>query len=339
VGDGDKRHIRKSKMGPRRGAVLIGVNLLMAGHIALWVATGKARTLSPVEPSESMYTLERGLVNAGFVFFALAILSTFLLGRWFCGWGCHIVALQDLCSWFMKKLGVKPKPFRSRLLVFAPLVLALYMFVWPTFKREVLKPVLGEQRWQAAAPWVGEVGPRPEIGLALTKQNFWETFPPWYVAVPFLALCGFGAAYFLGAKGYCTYACPYGGFFAPMDRLAPGRILVTDACEHCGHCTSVCTSNVRVHEEVRDFGMVVDPGCMKCLDCVSVCPNDALYFGFAKPALVKTPARRRLFDTTVWTEIVLFVVGLGLFLGYRGMVDGVPMLMAMGIGAIGAFLC
>ena len=27
-------------------------------------------------------------------------------------------------------------------------------------------------------------------------------------------------------------------------------------------------------------GMVVDPGCMKCMDCVSVCPNDALYFGF-----------------------------------------------------------
>ena len=29
---------------------------------------------------------------------------------------------------------------------------------------------------------------------------------------------------------------------------------MTDACEHCGHCTVVCTSNVRVHEEVRDFG-------------------------------------------------------------------------------------
>ena len=31
--------------------------------------------------------------------------------------------------------------------------------------------------------------------------------------------------------------------------------------------------------------MVVDQGCMKCMDCVSVCPNDALYFGFGKPAI------------------------------------------------------
>ncbi len=31
--------------------------------------------------------------------------------------------------------------------------------------------------------------------------------------------------------------------------------------------------------------MVVDPGCMKCMDCISVCPNDALYFGFGKPTI------------------------------------------------------
>ena len=31
---------------------------------------------------------------------------------------------------------------------------------------------------------------------------------------------------------------------------------MTDACEGCGHCTAVCSSNVRVHAEVRDFGLV-----------------------------------------------------------------------------------
>jgi tetratricopeptide (TPR) repeat protein len=32
--------------------------------------------------------------------------------------------------------------------------------------------------------------------------------------------------------------------------------------------------------------MVVDPGCMKCLDCVSVCPKDALYVGAGTPAIL-----------------------------------------------------
>src|ERR1043166_4896133 len=66
-----KRTIRKSKMGPIRAAVLVGVHVVIAAHILLWVALGMRRTVSPVEPSESMYTLEQGLVNAGFVFFAL----------------------------------------------------------------------------------------------------------------------------------------------------------------------------------------------------------------------------------------------------------------------------
>src|ERR1043165_1948152 len=227
----DPKHtIRKSKMGPRRAAVLIGIHLVIAAHIAHWLLKGK--TLSPVEPSESMYTINNGALNAGFVFFAIAILSTVIFGRFFCGWGCHIVAVQDLCAWMMKRVGIKPRPFRSRLLVWAPVVLAIYMFAWPTIKREVIRPILGPSAWAAAAPFVGEAGERPEIRAAFIKKDFWETFAPWYIAIPFIGVCGFACVYFLGAKGFCTYGCPYGGIFGPVDRLATGRIRVTDACEH-----------------------------------------------------------------------------------------------------------
>jgi Flp pilus assembly protein TadD/polyferredoxin len=342
----DKRTIRASKMGPIRAAVLIGVHVVIALHILAWVLMGMRQTVSPVEPSESMYTLEEGLVNAGFVFFGLAIVSTLVFGRWFCGWACHVVALQDFCGWIMKKCGVKPKPFRSRLLVLAPLCLALYMFVWPTVKREVVKPLAGAH-WETLRPLLGEAGIRPTLVPAFTKANFWETFPPWYVAIPFFGVCGFAAVYFLGAKGYCTYGCPYGGIFGPVDRLAAGRIRVTDACEHCGHCTAVCTSNVRVHEEVRDFGMVVDPGCMKCMDCVSVCPNDALYFGFGAPSLRAQPRtaeaashprfKARVYDLS-WPQELLAAAGMLFFvICFRNMFGEVSILMAMGLAAISVF--
>src|SRR5439155_656149 len=83
------------------------------------------------------------------------------------------------------------------------------------------------------------------------------------LAIPFLFVCGFVTVYFLGQKGFCTYACPYGGFFALADQFSPGQIRVTAACNQCGHCTATCTSNVMVHAEVKQYGMVVDPGCMK----------------------------------------------------------------------------
>lgn len=349
-----------SRMGRWRAAVLTLVHILIIVHVVLWLMSGdpgSRSTLSPVEPSEAMFTLEQGKVNAGFVLFAGAIVLTALLGRYFCGWACHVVALQDLCAWMMKKIGVHPKPWRSRLLVWMPLLIALYMFVWPTFRREVLALAIGEQVMIAGqahyvltarqAAWLGDVQPLHGFEAHFQVEDFWATFPPWYVAIPFLLVCGFATVYFMGAKGFCTYGCPYGGFFGPADRLAPVRIRVTDACEHCGHCTAVCTSNVRVHEEVRDYGMVVDPGCMKCMDCVSACPNDALYVGLGRPALLakvrSEPAvyadaqakRAARFDLTWAQELALLVAFIVMLNGYRGIYGmTVPLLMATGAAAV-----
>jgi tetratricopeptide (TPR) repeat protein/ferredoxin len=316
-----RTRVRPSRMGRRRAAVLIAVHVLMIAHVLHWALAG--RTLSPVEPSEAMYTLNHGYVNAGFLFFLAAIGATLVFGRFVCGWGCHFVAYQDFCAWLLKKIGIKPKPFRSRLLVLAPLALAIYMFVWPSVYRM----------------FAGQ--PFPALRNHVLTTEFWATFPGPVVAILTFLIAGMAIVYFLGAKGFCTYACPYGGFFGLADQAAPGRILVTDACEHCGHCTAVCTSNVRVHEEVAKFGMVVDPGCMKCMDCVSVCPNDALYFGFRRSSLGAKPAEPRRpvpWDFTVAEEIAMVVVGLGALLAFRGLYDQIPLLLAMGMAAMFAFV-
>lgn len=312
----------KSRMAKWRAAALIALNLLMVAHVIQWWIVG--RTVSPIEPSEAMYTLQQGAVNAGVIFFSLAILATLVFGRFVCGWGCHVVALQDFCAWLLHKVGLKPRPFRSRVLVFVPLLAAIYMFIWPTFTRLLAKP--------ANEPLI------PAFTNHIITTDFWATFPPLWIAVPFLFICGFVTVYFLGAKGFCTYACPYGGFFGLADKFAPGRIKVTDACNECGHCTAVCTSNVIVHSEVKQFGMVVDPGCMKCMDCVSVCPTDALYFGFAKPgaSIGKAAAKR---SSLSWPEeAVAAAVFLISYFAVWNVYQLVPMLMALGIAAVSTFL-
>ncbi|MEW6250413.1 MAG: tetratricopeptide repeat protein [Planctomycetota bacterium] len=327
--------VRKSTRSRWRALVLTLVYVVFAAHYVHWRLAGQ--TLTPVEPSEAMQTLETGLLNAGFVLFALAIFSTLVLGRWFCGWGCHLVALQDLCTWLLKKAGLRPKPFRSRLLVWVPLVAAVYMFVWPTVARA----------------WAGR--PAPSLVAHFTTTEFWATFPGPGMTILTFVVCGGLIIYLLGNKGFCTYACPYGGFFGLADRVAPGRIRVTSACDNCGHCTAACTSNVRVHEEVRRHGMVVNPGCMKCTDCVSVCPKHALHFGFGRPAMIAAqarpssggaaasgksdtvaPARRHDYG---WPEELALAAGFGLALyAFRGLYDSVPFLLALGMASITAFV-
>ncbi|MER3414551.1 MAG: hypothetical protein C4341_10080 [Armatimonadota bacterium] len=314
--------LRASKRGVWRAAVLISVHLVIAAHIAWWLVKGKA--ITPVEPSEAMQTLELGYLNAGFIFFVFAILATMVFGRFICGWACHVVAYQDLCGWILRKLGIRPHPFRSRLLIFVPLFAALYMFVWP----QVLR--------------IYEGRPFPRIVYHLQTEDFWATFPNWQITLLTIGVCGFLIVVLLGNKGFCTYGCPYGAFFGFGDRVAPGRIRVTDACDGCGHCTATCTSNVRVHEEVRLFKMVTDPGCMKCMDCVSVCPKDALYYGFGN---VKPPADLRKnkpaaqkYDFALPEEFALIGLFLLTLYIYRGLYAAIPFLLSLGLASITAVL-
>ena len=149
--------VRRSWRGRWRAAALIAVHVAVLVHLAHWKIAGT--TLTPVEPSEAMETLELGYVNAGFLLFGALILLTVVLGRFFCGWACHVVAYQDLCAWLLKRVGLRPRPVRSRLLVWVPALAAAYMFVWPTL-----------YRW-----WVGGVA--PTWSWQLTTNSFWETFP------------------------------------------------------------------------------------------------------------------------------------------------------------------
>ncbi len=309
-------------MGKRRAWVLLGVHLLILGHIVHWWLTGQ--TLSPLEPSEAMELSKHDIVNAGAVFFAAAIFSTAIFGRFFCGWGCHVLALQDLCGALLKKMGIRPQPLRSRILIWVPMLAFVYMFVWPAVYRL----------------WIGDI-PAPKH-LELTTSDFWATFPTWPVALLTFFVCGFVIVYFLGQKGFCTYACPYGGIFGAVDRLAPLRIRVNDACESCGHCTAVCTSNVRVHEEVRDYGSVVDPGCMKCLDCVAVCPNDALSLSWGAPAVLTSPRREEARDKkpqqAIWEECILALAFVAALFTFRGLYGIFPFLLSLGLAAILSYL-
>lgn len=84
--------------------------------------------------------------------------------------------------------------------------------------------------------------------------------------------------------------------------------------------------------------MVVDPGCMKCMDCVSVCPNDALYFGFGKPSVIVPKTIKKNYSLTWTEEIVGVFVFLASFLAVWDVYQLVPMLMALGIATITTFL-
>ncbi len=314
-----------------RAGTLILVYVLMAVHIVHWKVSGK--TVAPFELNEVMYTLEYGIVTAGFLFMLGVTIATAVFGRVFCSWGCHILALQDLSAWILRKFRIKPRAVRSRVLLWVPVVAALYMFAWPQALRMIRGNPLPQLHFRTDA----------EGWASLATENFWRNLPGPIIITLTFGVCGFLIVYVLGSRGFCTYACPYGAIFRLAERVAPARIrLRGNDCLACGSCTAACTSHVRVHEELNRYGMVVNPACLRDMDCVAACPKQNLSYSFGLPPVLKTLRNntpiRKTYDFSGWEEAFLVVVFVVLLVVFRGLYDQIPFLLSIALGAIGSYL-
>jgi len=306
------------------------VYIVFTLHIIHWKLTGK--TLAPLELNEVMYTLELGIITAGFLFMCALAFGTMIFGRFFCSWACHIMVLQDLCGWILRKLGIRPKLIRSRLLLFVPALTALYMFVWPQVVRT----------WQTRSLPTFRFLTDADGWASFVTNNFWRNLPgPTVIIITFL-VCGFLMVYVLGSRTFCTYVCPYGAIFGLADRFSLGRIRVNDDCAQCGQCTAACTSGIRVHEETRRDGMVVNSACLRDLDCVSACPRGALSYKFGRPSLFKSYFGLGRFglpyDLSLVEDLLAATVFVGVLLSFRGIYSQVPFLLALALGVIIGFI-
>jgi len=320
--------------GKWRTATLVGVHVLFIAHFIHWKLRG--RTLAPLEFNEVLYTIHQGIVTAGFIFMALVIVATFFFGRFFCSWGCHILALQDSCGWLMEKLHIPRTPIRSRTLVWIPFVVMGYLFIWPQLLAlfHGLDPTpLHVVEASAAGGW-----------SSFSTDNLWRNLPPPGIAVLTFFICGFLIVYLLGSRGFCYQACPYGAIFSIADQFAPGRIALNVArdCTSCGLCTKACTSDILVHKELAEHGMVTNPRCLKDLDCIAACPEDAITYGFRKPPMFRKGhplgTYEGRFSFTLGEDILLAVTFLIAMFIFRGLYDAVAFLLAVGLSVCSAYL-
>jgi tetratricopeptide (TPR) repeat protein/polyferredoxin len=317
---------RKKKYTRWRTYSLLGVYLLMGIHIAHWKIAGT--TLAPLEFNEVLYTIHLGIITAGFIFMGMTVIGTLFFGRFFCSWACHILALQDFSAWILEKMNIHPKPLKSRAFFLVPLAAVIYLFVWPQIQRLLS----GEPfpQWRVFTDKQG--------WASFITTDYWRNLPSVPVMLLTFFVSGFSFIYFLGSRSFCQNVCPYGVLFALADRITPGKIKLTGDCNSCGICTEHCSSHIVVHKEIMEFGKVVNPNCLKDLDCVAVCPNDAIQFGFTKPSLFQslsgTGKYKKHFNFSLAEDILLAILTFAFVIVLRGLYDLIPFLLALSLAVI-----
>lgn len=317
---------RKKKYSRWRAFALASVYLLMGIHIVHWKLYGK--TLAPLELNEVLYTIHLGIITAGFIFMGVTMIGTIVFGRFFCSWACHILALQDFSEWILLKIKIKPKFINSRAYTFVPIVAMIYLFIFPQIER-----IINGQKFLKLHTLNESQG-----WASFITTDFWRNLPSIPITILTFFVCGFVVIYFLGTRSFCQKICPYGVIFSITDKFAPGKIKLTGNCNQCGICTAHCSSHIIIHKEIEQFGKVVNSNCLKDLDCVAVCPNDAIKFGFTKPSFFqsfkKIKDHKTHYHFSLYEDVFLVISTLVFTIIFRGLYDAIPFLLAITFAVI-----
>ncbi len=81
-------------------------------------------------------------------------------------------------------------------------------------------------------------------------------------------------AVFIHPRAWCTF-CPMGTMQSALDRGQHRIIIDAEKCIECGACEKACPMNLAITKH-KDTGSLPDHDCLRCCQCCSVCPKQAL---------------------------------------------------------------
>lgn len=221
-----------------------------------------------------------GVIHGAMLLALFTLLISMLWGRVFCGFICPLGTINHFIGWLaLRKKTRAQKALLNQyhsaqnikyyvLALFIAAALAGWYLVFldpiPLLQRSftlVLLPLAkdGARLFQQAAPMAF-------VFCLIVLANLWRP------------------------RFFCRYVCPLGALLGLVSRLAWWRPqLNKSACINCMQCAANCQAAAE-----PQAGLYVGE-CVMCLNCLQVCPADALLYGATElPAEVKPDISRRL---------------------------------------------
>ena len=190
-----------------------------------------------------------GLVTVNYTLFVLFLVTSLLLGPFFCGWLCPFGLAQDLLSKIAKVLKLPKLIIPSkieRFLKFTRYILFTFVFLGFSFALLLDSPY--------------------RVFSGVLSWNFM------FISIGSWIL--FGAVIVMGLfveRPFCRYLCSEGARYGAVSILRAFSIK-RDAsiCIDCKKCDKSCPMQI----DVSTVKFIRDPQCNNCFECINACPVD-----------------------------------------------------------------
>jgi len=179
------------------------------------------------------------------------IISSIILGPFFCGWMCFVGFYQDICRYvgsIFKKAPVEPPDKLQNILKFSRYIILL------------------------GAITIG--------GIFLFPNKVWGSFAGYLkghieINFVFYFLILLGILSLFTRRFFCRYLCPIGAKLGLYSLLRPITINKSTRCISCGICKTICPMGINLERT----NSLASPICIDCLQCTEACPKNCLKLG------------------------------------------------------------
>ncbi|MDD7460831.1 MAG: 4Fe-4S binding protein [Spirochaetales bacterium] len=187
------------------------------------------------------------------------------IGRGWCSWVCFYGGWEEGSSSISKKRKINLLPKNKELRDFH---MGFMVFI-----------VLGSLSamasiycdWFCPFKLVTEYTPMNTIPALIAGVIFIGLFLGFVVILPILTK----------RRTQCSTICPFGAFAALTDKVSLFSVRInTEKCIGCMKCAKTCKFGAIDIKTIQDKKGQVEFNCAKCGDCVSICPENAIYYDF-----------------------------------------------------------
>jgi MauM/NapG family ferredoxin protein len=253
---------------------------------------------------------------ATFIFAALTLVLTIILGRVACGWACPLGSIHQFFSFIFKKSRLlKPKDVEGKLLAWKYYLL-VFILVGALFSLDlvgIFDPLSLLYRSSVASilPALSQAF-SSFIGLfyLVHLSSFGDSLVQFFENLAVNST--FSQGFFLGVifivivllnlsreRFWCRYLCPLGAFLGIASRRNLLKLKIDEQkCIECGLCNIHCQTQAKPFPE-QDWK---SSECVYCFTCSAICPTSAVGFPF-KLGSEKLPqvdlSRRKLILTSL----------------------------------------